>query len=69
MNIEEVKIRWKIAIDRGTIEALTHSLTHSGCGLSSNSTAAVHTKSWKRQPAQRLPQAESGRQAGSLKGS
>ena len=29
MNIEEVKIRWKIAIDRGTIEALTHSLTHS----------------------------------------
>ena len=27
MNIEEVKIRWKIAIDRGTIEALTHSLT------------------------------------------
>ena len=27
LNIEEVKIRWKIAIDRGTIEALTRSLT------------------------------------------
>ena len=29
MNIEEVKIRWMIAIDRGS-----HSLTRSGCGFS-----------------------------------